>query len=76
MHCFGLPGIRGVAEGVARLGIPDQTVRRLTCGCSYLRDACRDVGVFSVDLYAFGRLTRPRRHRTDRLLLTSTRQFR
>ena len=37
-----------------RLGIPNQTVRRLMYG--YLRDGYRDVGVFSVDLYAFGRL--------------------
>ncbi len=56
MHCFGLLGIRGVADGTPRLGIPNQTVRRLMYG--YLRDAYDDVGVFSVDLFAFDRLIR------------------
>ena len=37
-----------------RLAIPNQTVRRLMYG--YLRDGYRDVGVFAVDLYTFGRL--------------------
>ena len=56
MHCFGLLSIRGMAAGVPRLAIPNQTVRRLMYG--YLRDAYQDVGVFSVDLVAFDRLTR------------------
>ena len=56
MHYFGLLSIRGVAAGVPALGIPNQTVRRLMYG--YLRDAYRDVGVFSVDLVEFDRLTR------------------
>ena len=56
MHWFGLLSIRGTAAGVPRLGIPNQTVRRLTYG--YLRDAYRDVGVFSLDLVEFDRLTR------------------
>ena len=34
-----------------RLGIPNQTVKRLMYG--YLRDAYDDVGVFSVDVYTF-----------------------
>ena len=56
MHYFGLLSIRGVAGGVPRLAIPNQTVRRLMYG--YLRDAYRDVGVFSLDLVEFDRLTR------------------
>ena len=56
MHYFGLLSIRGVAAGVPRLGIPNQTVRRLLYG--YLRDAYHDVGVFSLDLVEFDRLTR------------------
>ncbi len=56
MHWFGLLSIQGVAAGVPRLAIPNQTVRRLTYG--YLRDAYRDVGVFSLDLVEFDRLTR------------------
>ncbi len=55
LHCFGLLSIQGVADGRLRLGIPNQTVRRLMYG--YLRDAYRDVGVFSVDLLAFEDLT-------------------
>ena len=56
MHYFGLLSIRGVEAGVPRLGIPNQTVRQLMYG--YLRDAYRDVGVFSLDLVEFDRLTR------------------
>ena len=56
LHYFGLLSIRDVAAGVPRLGIPNQTVRRLTYG--YLRDAYRDVGVFSLNLVEFDRLTR------------------
>ena len=56
LHYFGLLSIREVVAGVPRLGIPNQTVRRLMYG--YLRDAYRDVGVFSLDLVEFDRLTR------------------
>ncbi|MDE0025201.1 MAG: AAA family ATPase [Spirochaetaceae bacterium] len=56
LHYFGLLSIRDVAAGMPRLGIPNQTVRRLTYG--YLRDAYRDVGVFSLNLVEFDRLTR------------------
>ncbi len=54
LHYFGLLSIRDVAHGVPRLGIPNQTVKRLMYG--YLRDAYDDVGVFSVDVYTFFRL--------------------
>ena len=56
LHYFGLLSIRGVIAGVPRLGIPNQTVRRLMYG--YLRDAYEDVGVFSLNLVEFDRLTR------------------
>ena len=55
LHCFGLLTIQGVVDGRLRLGVPNQTVRRLMYG--YLRDAYRDVGVFSVDHLAFEDLT-------------------
>ena len=55
LYYFGLLSMRGGAEGVPRLGIPNQTVKRLMYG--YLRDAYHDVGAFSIDLYAFSRLT-------------------
>ena len=55
MHYFGL-SIQGAVAGVPRLGIPNQTVRQLMYG--YLRDAYHDVGVFSLDLVEFDRLTR------------------
>jgi hypothetical protein len=45
-----------VESGVPRLGIPNQTVKRLMYG--YLREAYRDVGVFSVSHYTFSRLVR------------------
>ena len=54
LHCFGLLSIRGMAGGRPRLAIPNQTVRRLLYG--YLRDAYRDVGTFSVDMFAFDQL--------------------
>ena len=54
LHYFGLLSIREVAHGMPRLGIPNQTVKRLMYG--YLRDAYNDVGVFSVDVYTFFRL--------------------
>ena len=53
---FGLLSIRGVESGVPRLGIPNQTVKRLMYG--YLRDAFDDVGLFSLDVYTFSRLVR------------------
>ncbi len=56
LHYFGLLSIRDVAHGVPRLGIPNQTVKRLMYG--YLRDGYDDVGVFSVDGYSFSRLVR------------------
>ncbi len=54
LHYFGLLSIREVREDTLRRAIPNQTVRRLMYG--YLRDGYRDMGVFSVDLYAFSRL--------------------
>ena len=56
LHYFGLLSIRQVVDGVPRLGIPNQTVRRLLYG--YLRDAYSDVEVFSVNLFTFDRLLR------------------
>ena len=56
LHYFGLLRIRDVVAGVPRLGIPNQTVRRRTYG--FLRDAYRDVGVFSLNLVEFDRLAR------------------
>ena len=55
LYYFGLLSIRDVARGVPRLGIPNQTVRRLMYG--YLRDAYRDVGTFSLNLVTFVNLT-------------------
>ena len=57
LHYFGLLSIRDVERGVPRLGIPNQTVKRLMYG--YLRDAYKDVGVFSVDVYTFSNLMWP-----------------
>ena len=54
LYYFGLLSIRGVSQGATRLGIPNQTVRRLMYG--YLRDAYRDVGVFSVSQHHFSGL--------------------
>ena len=56
LYYFGLLGIRGVSGGTTRLGIPNQTVRRLMYG--YLRRAYRDVGVFSVSHHHFSGLVR------------------
>ena len=56
LYYFGLLSIRGASGGAVRLGIPNQTVRRLMYG--YLRRAYRDVGVFSVSHYHFARLVR------------------
>ena len=54
LHYFGLLSIRDVVDGMPRLTIPNQTVKRLMYG--YLRDAYRDVGVFSVNLFRFEQL--------------------
>ena len=54
LHYFGLLSIREVRDDLPRLGIPNQTVRRLLYG--YLRDGYRDVEVFAVDLYGLSRL--------------------
>ena len=56
LHYFGLLSIRGVRRGTPRLGIPNQTVKRLMYG--YLRDAWDDMGLFSVDFHELFRLTR------------------
>ena len=54
LHYFGLLSISAVVDGVPRLAIPNQTVKRLMYG--YLRDAYGEVGVFSVNLYRFEQL--------------------
>ncbi len=54
LYYFGLLSIRGESHGRTRLGIPNQTVRRLLYG--YLRDGYRDVGIFSVSHYRFSNL--------------------
>ena len=56
LHYFGLLSIRAVAHGVPRLGIPNQTVKRLMYG--YLRDGFREVEVFSISAHTFARLVR------------------
>ncbi len=56
LHYFGLLSIQSVREGVPRLGIPNQTVKRLMYG--YLRDAYEETGLFAVDVFAFERLVR------------------
>ena len=55
LHYFGLLSICGVARGLPRLGIPNQTVKRLMYG--YLRDAWDEMDVFSADFYDLLRLT-------------------
>ncbi len=47
LYYFGLLGIEGASGPKVRLGIPNQTVRRLLYG--HIRDAYHDVKVFSVD---------------------------
>ncbi|MDE0445267.1 MAG: AAA family ATPase [Spirochaetaceae bacterium] len=54
LHYFGLLSIRDVVDGVPRLAIPNQTVKRLMYG--FLRDAYRDVELFSVNLFRFEQL--------------------
>ena len=56
LHCFGLLSIREAAGAETVLGIPNQTVRQFMYG--FLRDAYRDVGLFSVDAYRLGRRLR------------------
>ena len=56
LYYFGLLSFQDASRDTPRLGIPNQTVRRLMYG--YLRDAWHDVGVFSVDAYDFSRLVR------------------
>ena len=56
LYYFGLLGIRGASHGVAELGIPNQTVRRLMYG--YLREGFDDAGLFYADPYDFPRLVR------------------
>ena len=54
LHYFGLLSIGGVVDGMPRLTIPNQTVKQLLYG--YLRDAYRDVELFTVDLFRFEQL--------------------
>ena len=54
LYYFGLLSVRGSTHGRTRLGIPNQTVRRLLYG--QLRDAWKDVGAFSADQYVFSNL--------------------
>ena len=49
LHYFGLLSIRAMVEGRPRLGIPNQTVKRLLFG--HLREAFEDMGAFTADLY-------------------------
>ena len=63
LYYFGLLSIRGAEGGAVRLGIPNQTVRRLMYG--YLRRAYRDVGVFSVSHHHFSQLVRRMAYRGE-----------
>ena len=54
LHYFGLLSIRDVRGVLSRLAVPNQTVKRLMYG--YLRDAYRDLEVFSVNLFQFEQL--------------------
>ena len=63
LHYFGLLSIRDVVDGVPRLAIPNQTVKRLMYG--YLRDAYDDVEVFSVDLFRIKQLMRAMANRGE-----------
>ena len=54
LHYFGLLSIRGTAEDQVRLGIPNQTVKRLMHG--FLREAYEEAHAFSLDLYKLERL--------------------
>ena len=61
LHCFGLLSIRGAEDGLPRLGIPNQTVKSLMYGI--LRDAYKDAGVLTVDIYDFTNLVHEMAHR-------------
>ena len=63
LYYFGLLGIEGEECGVARLGIPNQTVRHLMYG--YLREAYRDVEVFSVNQHRLLLLVRDMAYRGE-----------
>ena len=54
LHYFGLLSICDARAGMVRLGIPNQTVRRLLYG--HLRDGYADVGALSVDMHTFASL--------------------
>ena len=54
LHYFGLLSIRATVEGTPRLGIPNQTVKRLLFG--HLREAFEDIGAFTADVYTLERL--------------------
>ena len=54
LHYFGLLSIRDAQGVMPTLAIPNQTVKRLMYG--FLRDAYRDVEVFSVNLFRFEQL--------------------
>ena len=54
LHYFGLLSIRSATRGRARLGIPNQTVRRLLY--AHLRDGWKDASAFSADVYEFSNL--------------------
>ncbi len=49
LYYFGLLSVRGTHRGKVVLGIPNETVRHLLYG--YIREALRDVKLFSVDLH-------------------------
>ena len=49
LYYFGLLSIREVLGGATVLGIPNRTVRQLLYG--FLRDAYRDMGLFSLDAH-------------------------
>ena len=54
LHYFGLLSIRATVEGTPRLGIPNQSVKRLLFG--HLREAFEDIGAFTADVYTLERL--------------------
>ena len=54
LHYFGLLSIRRDSRDKTRLGIPNQTVRRLLYG--HLRDGWKDARVFDADVYRFSNL--------------------
>ncbi len=54
LYYFGLLSVRGTHRGKVVLGIPNETVRHLLYG--YIREALRDVKLFSVDLHRLDHL--------------------